>query len=235
VLDEHKVSVDTVPKLATLSTLLGKGILKIKETDKQYKNHSTPKGDMKEQAHHAAIVSAVAIAGSVYAYAQENKNEELKIKMDVSETDLNDLRDEDLVTKLENIYDTAVPISADLAPFGATPEDIASFRTEIDAFVKTKKNIGTGIAARSSSRSSLTESFTEVDVMLENSIDRIMEGFRKKDADFYNAYQTARRIWNTAGGRNKEETQNTSTTTTTTNAASASSSGSASNSSPSLN
>jgi hypothetical protein len=235
VLDEHQASVDTVPKLASLSTLLGKGIIKIKDADKQFKKQSTPKGDVKEQAHHAVVVTAVAVAGSVYAYAKEKENEELKLKMDVHDTDFINIRDEDCITMLGNIYDAALKVSADLAPFGTTPDDIAAFRAEIDAFAAAKKSIGTNIAERSSSRTSLTESFAEADGLVEESIDRMMEGFRKKDIDFYNAYQTARKIWTTVGGHSKEETQNTSTTTTTTNAAPPASSGSASNSSLSTN
>ena len=86
------------------------------------------------------------------------------------------------------------------------PSDLTTFRTEIDAFTASKTNIGTGKAERTGTRSSLTECFAEVDTLLTGTIDKLMEGFRKKDPEFYNAYWSARVIRDIGGSHTKETT-----------------------------
>ena len=67
-----------------------------------------------------------------------------------------------------------------------------------------KKNIGTGTADRSGTRSSLTDDFSAATYLLENRIDKLMNGFKKKEPEFFNSYQAARNIWDKGGSHTKD-------------------------------
>lgn len=204
VLDANKAKVDNVPKLAAGAVKLGEGILKIKTVDKQYDDKSSPKGEVKRQARNAVVLSTLHVGHVLFAYSEDENDEELKAKVDISESELHSMRDDELGTKAENYYTLANGLIASLADFGLVPSDLTTFRTEIDAFIASKTNIGTGKAERTGTRSSLTECFAEVDTLLTGTIDKLMEGFRKKDPEFYNAYWSARVVRDIGGSHTKE-------------------------------
>jgi hypothetical protein len=211
VLDDNKPKVESVPKLAAGAVKLGDGILKIKTVDKQYDDKSSPKGEVKKQARNAVVLSSLHVVHTLYAYAEDQNDEELKAKVTISETELHSMRDDEFMTKAENYYTLANGLIASLADYGLVPLDLTTFRTEIDAFTASKTNIGTGKAERVGTRSSLTECFTEVDTLLTGTTDKLMEGFRKKDPEFYNAYWSARVIRDIGGSHSKETTAATKT------------------------
>jgi hypothetical protein len=213
VLDDNKPKINNVPKLAAASVKLGDGILKIKTVDKQFDDKSSPKGEVKKQARNAVVLSSLHVVHTLYAYAEDQNDEGLKAKVNISETELHNLRDDELGTKAENYYTLANGLIASLADYGLAPSDLTTFRTEIDAFTASKTNIGTGKAERTGTRSSLTECFAEVDTLLMGIIDKLMEGFRKKDPEFYNAYWSARVIRDIGGSHSKETTVVTKTAT----------------------
>jgi hypothetical protein len=213
VLDANKPKVDNVPKLAAGAVKLGDGILKIKTVDKQFDDKSSPKGEVKKQARNAVVLSSLHVVHTIYAYAEDQNDEGLKAKVNISETELHNLRDDELGTKVDNYYTLANGLIANLTEYGLVPSDLTTFRTEIDAFTASKTNIGTGKAERTGTRSSLTECFVEVDTLLSGSIDKLMEGFRKKDPEFYNAYWSARVIRDIGGSHSKETPVVTKTAT----------------------
>jgi hypothetical protein len=213
VLDANKLKVDNVPKLAAGAVKLWDGILKIKTVDKQYDDKSSPKGEVKKQARSAVVLSSLHVVHTLFAYGEDQNDEELKAKVDVSESELHNLRDDELGTKAENYYTLANGLITSLADYGLVPSDLTTFRTEIDAFIASKTNIGTGKAERTGTRSSLTECFAEEDALLTGTMDKLMEGFRKKDPEFYRAYWSARVIRDIGGSHTKETTNPMKTAT----------------------
>ena len=213
VLDANKPKVDNVAKLAARAAKLGEGILKIKTVDKQFDDKSSPKGEVKKQARNAVVLSSLHVVHTIYAYAEDRNDEEMKSKVKVSESELHSMRDDELGTKADNYYTLANGLIANLADYGLVPSDLATFRTELDAFTASKTNIGTGKAERTGTRSSLTECFVEMDALLAGTIDKLMEGFRKKDPEFYNAYWSARVVRDIGGSHSKETTPATKTAT----------------------
>lgn len=204
VLNANQDKVNTVKALAAATVELGTDIQNIKTKDKEFDEKSTAKGKLKKDAREALIVTVIHIAGGIFTYADVNENAELKQQVDMTDSDIHNLSDTELETKSENIYTLASANSAGLTDYGVSAEDIATLRTEIDAFVLAKKNIGTGTADRSGTRSSLTDDFSAATYLLENRIDKLMNGFKKKEPEFFNSYQAARNIWDKGGSHTKD-------------------------------
>jgi len=221
VLNANQDKVSTVKALADATVELGADIQNIKAKDVTFEEKSTPKGIVKTEAREALIVTVIHIAGGIFTYADVNKNAELKQQVDLTDSDIHNMSDTELETKSENIYKLASANSASLTDYGVLAEDIAALRTETDAFVLAKKNIGTGSADRSGTRSSLTEYFAAASALLENRIDKLMNGFKKKAPEFFKSYWAARNIWDKGGSHTKD------TPTANTTAANTASSGTA--------
>jgi len=203
VMTEHQDEVDTVKALKDAKVELEADIQDIKTKDKEFDEKSNPKGKTKKDARDALIVTVIHIAGGIYSYAYVNHNIDLKQQVDLTDSDIHNLSDMDLETKSENIFSLATANSAMLADYGVTADDLTKMRAEIDAFVLAKKHINSGTADRSGVRTSLTDYFSKTDMLLENRIDKLMNGFRKKDLEFYNSYWAARNIWDKGGSHTK--------------------------------
>jgi hypothetical protein len=221
VLNNNSDKLAPIPKLSAAKVLLYTDIAKITTMDKEYENKSTPKGTVKEEARNALIVKTLSLAGNLSAYAHDKGDSELKTKVNVSDSGLHGMRDADLQTKAENVFDLATLHSADLIDYGVTAADLTGYRARIDAFVASLTYIGTGMAERSGSRSALTACFAEVDTLLVNTIDNLMEGFREKDPELYSEYWAARVIRDMGGSHTKESTTGATTAAASANGSSA--------------
>jgi hypothetical protein len=203
-LDLHASEIENLPALKAGAIKLGEGIRKIWDMDKKFDDKSSRMGEAKTNIRNAMIAKANNVAGNIYAYATNTRNDDLKAKVKMTEHTLRAMRDADLQTKVQNIYDLAETNIASLGDYGVKAADVSEMEQLIEAFTTTNRNMGSNKADRSSARTALTVYFDEVDVLLDDVIDKLIENFRISDPQFYSAYQAARVIYDIGGGHSAE-------------------------------
>jgi len=194
VLEENSDKTSTLPALAgcvaKFKTLIGT----IHNKSKEFDSVATGKTQVKWDAEEALLDELLPAASSLMAYAQQKKDIELAAKAAVTESGLRKLRDTELVTKANGLLELLQANLSKLADFGVTDATLTSLRQKIDAYADALGKKESGYSDRTSVRKAMFDVFDEADALLGKQIDPLMEQFRKRETEFYNAYFEARWI-----------------------------------------
>jgi hypothetical protein len=148
------------------------------------------------------------IASAIYFYASRTGNATLRAKVDYTENDLGDARQDNLVKMTKNIADTAEEYLSELAPQGIVAEDIEALRLLADRYEKAIPEGRATVADRMVSGEKLAELIAQTEDLLKHQADRLMEQYRKPNPDFYNAYFNARIVIDYGTRHEKKEEPN---------------------------
>lgn len=88
------------------------------------------------------------------------------------------------------------------ADYGITQAKLTALRKKMESFQSAQAKRATS----SSATKELAKLFTEVDVLLNDRLDGLAVQFKDTQADFYNAYTTARSVVTASGGRSTRST-----------------------------
>lgn len=169
------------------------------EQAKNAKADTALKGETK-----VALINAILkVFAGIAAHAAATNDTSLKMAVDVSENDLNKLRDNNLIVEAHAAYELALPLAADIAVWEVTQADIDALDTHSAAF-DAKDPAIKNIKARS------TQATKDMKVKLDKAynftkgtLDPMMLPVKMSNPTVYGQYQNARTIINTAGGRSK--------------------------------
>lgn len=150
------------------------------------------------------IDTALEHYGQLYNYADEIGEVELRSFADVSEHELQHVREGKLAEILRPMLDkfdliNKAPVKPELAKYDLSLEVKAQFGSEIDSFENRLTDVGKGRTEKSSARITLTELFKEMDHVL-TLLDKSMLKFKKSNPELYQKYTSARVIINRGGG-----------------------------------
>lgn len=193
-LQENEEKTGAIPAFTTVTTALDEAI---KNIEKQHTAHQTvAKGtaQQKEKFEEQLIDSLVTLAGVLYVYAVQQKNEELKTIVKVTESQLKRMRDNELLARAHTIYERAQTLQAELADYGigeARLNDVSSQIGDYGAALGKRETVS---AEKTAARQALSDAFEQTDNVLYEMLDPLMETYRTGERDFYNAYQSARVI-----------------------------------------
>lgn len=136
-------------------------------------------------------VSSALVAYSVIT--QDPHEIALGIKHEYTDTDISKMLENDIVIKSYILYSDALPLGAKLTPF-AQVSDIALLKTQADDYAYMLPQKRVKIVLSSLSTSNLKEAIDKIIELLENKIDKLVEGLRFIKPEFYKTYKNARII-----------------------------------------
>ncbi len=134
---------------------------------------------------------ALVVAGALYAFGKKTNNVPLTEKANITISKLDGLRNAELAITLNSIKGLIVDNVQALIGYGLSQERLASFESKIDIYVAALKSKQSSDAQKTGANKILTNLFKEASVILD-SIDKLAEGFREDNVQFYKGYKAAR-------------------------------------------
>jgi hypothetical protein len=183
-----------VPVMVTLSDELKTAIESIETLSKQASESTVGVTESKNQLWEKLIKESYIITSALTAYAARTGNAELKNKVNYTESDLVNSRQNQLLDDVEKIYALAAENISKLADYGIVAAELESIRVNIDSFRQSMPGSRSTIANRKVSGQSLRELFAQTDNILNEQLDRMMEKYTKVNPAFYEEYKVARTI-----------------------------------------
>ena len=161
--------------------------------------------EAKKQKEQIMIGKAIDLRNAAIPYANSISDVELRSFFDVSETELDRLRDTILVEKAQGFHDRAVTIVLGLAPYGIDAAWLADLQMYIDNYDGYVTKPRTAITERKTANTQVIEKIKAGRDILTGQLDYLSESFSATVPAFSEGYKNARIIVDLAGGRSEVE------------------------------
>jgi hypothetical protein len=168
---------------------------KIEELN-QIKN-TVSKGVVIEKANagQALVNSILKVAGVLFVFAKNTKNENLKNISSVTHSELKRIRINDFITKAKNILKNAKNSEPALKEYYTEiAVDIKEFENHLAVYEKSLDIKETKTAERISVKTTLSQEFSKADEILKDELDKLIELIKANNLDLYQQYFAARTI-----------------------------------------
>ena len=148
------------------------------------------------------ITSALAVSGSVFAYASATNNQTLKEAVNYSYSSLRYVRDTISAERCKIIHSQALAEVANLADYGITAATLTELDELIDSFADLLPAPRVAITSRKGATSGLVDLIKDIDLILNERLDMLMPQFKESNLEFYKHYFDSRLI---AGARRSSD------------------------------
>jgi hypothetical protein len=196
------------PAFARAITRLNEKIAAIRSLDENRGERGSGVTGTKSQVKESLLESILKAAGAIKAYASEKNKPDLIKSVNISKSELNRIRELELVKRAESIHDLAQSNSLELADFGITAADLSLLTDLNDTFSDLISEVGSRQGQRSGKTKSLNTLFEEVRIILEQQVDGLAATLKQNNPDFYNQYISVRVITDRGGRRNNGNGEN---------------------------
>ena len=146
------------------------------------------------------------VTGGMAAHAAATDDVKLKMTATVSEWDLKNMRENDLVIKVKYIYDAALPLAAPLATWGVTQTDLDLLGADFAEFKQKTPDIRNMRVQITQATVTLKDKFDEGHSLLNDKIDLMMLPFKNLNPAFYGEYHSTRAVMGRAAGHKSKDT-----------------------------
>ncbi len=153
---------------------------------------------VKKSTRQTLATRAADLASLLHSYADSSKNIALLTESDYTDKMLYRKSDADIVQISKRLHLLGVAEETALVAEGLEADELKNLDTSIKLFESEIGTPATIIAEGSSGRKARKALFKETMALFRNRLDKLMLRFKSRDLDFYNAYQTARQVINTA-------------------------------------
>jgi hypothetical protein len=137
---------------------------------------------------------ATKVKNAAVAHAIFTKDLKLREKVDYTDTELKNCRDNILADRAKVIYDAALPLKAHLTKLNITEADITAVDTIRLQYLSVIAEPRVAIVETKSATASLARKFRETDKLLRNEIDPTIRIFENTNFDFVDQYKNGRII-----------------------------------------
>ena len=134
------------------------------------------------------------VTSLMLAYANATKNADLKNKVDYAESELDDMRPDELLNVTEDVVEEFDARKAALTDYNLDETDMEPIRAFLATFKKTTTATRTTITTRKAANERLRPQFADASVILKEQLENLMEKFRETNPDFYGEFWAARGI-----------------------------------------
>ena len=134
------------------------------------------------------------IAAIVYAYASAINNNTLKQSVDFPYTELYRIKDDLLAPTCQNVYNAASGLATPLAPYGITPAMLTAFQAAITDYSVAVPKPRTAKSVKSTYTKNIGIAMKDIDLLLNDQLDKLVIAFKPTKPDFFNSFNTARKI-----------------------------------------
>jgi hypothetical protein len=194
VLTDHEPVWNSIPQFVNAVALLHSKnesvVLERQKQEKQISGITMNKFASKE----AMCKTAAEVSSIVMAYASSINDNELKKTVSYSYTRMLQDRDTLARDRCLLIYNTAMPLAATLADFGLVAGKLPELNTSITNYSTLISAPRTATGDRKTAGLNIEKLLKDSDLILKNSIDKMMVPFKTTNTDFYNKYISARII-----------------------------------------
>jgi hypothetical protein len=186
----------------------------IRETERHTKdqgNNGTDITKMKDNSRLLLENSIIHIGSSVVATATASDVpllKRLKLKYQVTDSEIRKMRDMQLFTYSYTLYDDANPLASQLEPF-ASADEVMQLKENADNFNALLPQRRTQVSKSSLATANLEEAITQIDNLLIDTIDVLVKPWENKEPDFFKAYKNARLIVDAASRKTKDNDDET--------------------------
>jgi hypothetical protein len=163
---------------------------------------------LKNRDRNALTGITLRVVAAMGAVATTNSDIRLKITADVSKTDLNRMRENDYDTKINAIYQAALPFANELASWGVTLADIESLNTSVtDLTHQAPTNRNIQIKTKQAT-TEIKAKISETSALLHDTLDALLLPYKTLNPTLHGEYVIARTIIHTAAThrRKKDDT-----------------------------
>jgi hypothetical protein len=147
---------------------------------------------------------ALALANSVFAYAEDTGNTVLQARVDYSLSTLSKGRDAVIGQRCQGVHAEATAVVADLGDYGVTADDLSDLQKAIDAYVGTIGSPRSALTVRKGATAEIGALVKDSLKILNNRMDKLMSEFTAAAPAFHQEYFDARMILD-HGGRTVAE------------------------------
>lgn len=145
------------------------------------------------------------VGGAMKAHAAATDDVKLKLSVSLSEWELKNMRENDLVIRAKAIYDTALPLATQLVSWGAAQTDLELLNTDFNEFKQKTPDIRNMKVQSTQATATLKEKLDEGKTLLKDKLDAMMLPFKSLNPAFYGEYQSARSIMERAAGHGSKD------------------------------
>jgi hypothetical protein len=148
----------------------------------------------KDSVANSLIEIAKKVRSAAVAHAIFTNDLKLRDKIDYTDSELNNCRDNILADRAKVIYDIALPLKTHLTRLNITEADITAVNTVRLQYLGVIAEPRAAIVETKSATASLARKFRETDKLLRNEIDPTIRIFENTNFDFFEQYKNARII-----------------------------------------
>ena len=145
------------------------------------------------------------VARALAAHAAATDDIKLSLTVTLSEWELKNMRENDLVIKAKAIYDVALPLAAQIASWDVTQAELDMLGTDFTEFKHKTPGIRNMRVQSKQATTTLKEKLNEGKTLLKDKIDAMMLPFKSSKPAFYGEYKVARTIVERAAGHAGKE------------------------------
>lgn len=133
-------------------------------------------------------------SAALLSVANYEKDAALAQPAKLSESQLDKMKDDDLITTSKTVLNMAKANAKKLEEYGITATDIAKMESLIGQFSGVQATTRSEVSTRTAAKVSMNEVIRAAKELLIDQIDLQMELIRRREPEFYNAYRSARKI-----------------------------------------
>jgi len=158
--------------------------------DKNISAAAIAKNEIRDCLEEETFLCSVALL----SVANYEKNTALAQPVRLSESMLDKMKDDDLITTCKTVLNLAKANAKKIEDYGIIAEDVTKLETLIGQFSEVQASPRSEVSSRIAAKISMNEVIREAKELLTDQIDLQMELIRRREPEFYNAYQSARKI-----------------------------------------
>jgi hypothetical protein len=196
--DTHfDINTAIVSKVAALLKNVGefKSLLSTIKTKAGTKDDSTTgKTQAKYDAQDKLIRILLQVGPATYAFANSTNDALLREKSDFTKTGLRRLRDMDLVTTANALYDAVQGIVSKMTEYNITSEIPNELKVAADKYENSIGSQGSSVSQHSTAVMNLAELFRAVDTLLTEQLDPLVQSLERTEPVFAREYRQTRII-----------------------------------------
>ena len=195
----HKAAWENIPAMVKYFGQLGVVVSKVDPTAvTQQGGTSEPVSAVKKKTRAALALRANDVAALLHALADDTDNVALLTESDYSERGLYRKGDGDLLGIAKRLHTLATTHSAALVGQGLEDDELENLSASIEKFKGEMGTPQTAIAEGTAQNKARKTHFRTGMTIYRNRLDKLINRFKTRDKLFYDAYQSARQVINTA-------------------------------------
>jgi len=144
------------------------------------------------------ITSIIKVNDGLKAHAAATSDVKLKVETNISDSEINRLRDNNLAVRTQAIFTLAKPLATELATWGVTIADIDALETNKVTVMQKTPAIRNIRAIATQATNNIKDKLKETSTLLKDTVDPMMLPFKTVNPTFFGEYRIARSIVNRA-------------------------------------